>query len=48
MVRGGRVFAVGDYFSTSYAEMVCQKYIALGLFTTVNGEAPSSRAVQPT
>lgn len=48
MVRGGRVFGVGDYFSTSYAEMVCQKYIALGLFTTVNGEAPSSRAVQPT
>jgi hypothetical protein len=38
-VRGGRVFAIGEFFSLPYAEMVCQKYIALGLFTTVNGEA---------
>jgi hypothetical protein len=47
MVRGGRVFAVGEFFSLQYAEMVCQKYIALGLFTTVNGEAPASTPFQP-
>ena len=46
-VRGGRVFAVGQFFSMSYAEMVCQKYIALGLFTTVNGEVPARRTPQP-
>jgi hypothetical protein len=33
-LRGGRVFSVGRFFSASYAEVVCQKYIALGLFTT--------------
>ncbi len=31
--RGGRVFMVGRFFSPRYAEMVCEKYIALGLFT---------------
>jgi len=31
--RGGRVFAVGRFFSPRYAERVCEKYIALGLFT---------------
>lgn len=31
--RGGRVFAVGRFFSPRYADMVCDKYIALGLFT---------------
>ena len=31
--RGGRVFAVGRFFSPRYADMVCEKYIALGLFT---------------
>lgn len=35
MLRGGRVFSVGHYFSPRYAEFVCQKYIALGLFSTV-------------
>lgn len=32
-VRGGRVFSVGRFFSSRYAEAVCQKYIDLGLFT---------------
>ena len=37
--RGGRVFTVGRFFSASYAEVICQKYIDLGLFTTqVRGE----------
>ncbi len=31
--RGGRVISVGTFFSHDYAEAVCQKYIALGLFT---------------
>jgi hypothetical protein len=33
-LRGGDVFSVGRFFSASYAEVICQKYIALGLFTT--------------
>jgi hypothetical protein len=36
MLRGGRVFSVGQYFSPRYAEFVCQKYIGLGLFSTVH------------
>lgn len=39
--RGGRVFSVGRFFSSSYAEVVCDKYIALGLFTTQVSEAAS-------
>jgi hypothetical protein len=31
--RGGKVFSVGSFFSDAYAEVVCEKYIALGLFT---------------
>lgn len=31
--RGGRVISVGTFFSHDYAEAVCQRYIALGLFT---------------
>ena len=31
--RGGKVISVGTFFSHDYAEAVCQKYIALGLFT---------------
>ena len=31
--RGGRVFKVGRYFSEEYAEAVCGKYIALGLYS---------------
>lgn len=34
-VRGGRVYSAGQYFSPRYAEWVCQKYIELGLFSTV-------------
>ncbi len=33
-LRGGSVFPVGRFFSANYAEVVCEKYIALGLFTT--------------
>jgi hypothetical protein len=36
MLRGGRVFSVGEFFSPRYAEFVCQKYIGLGLFSTVH------------
>ena len=36
VLRGGRVFSVGYYFSPRYAEFVCQKYIGLGLFSTVH------------
>jgi hypothetical protein len=43
-VRGGRVFSVGHYYSANYAEMVCQKYIALGLFTTL---VTPDQAVEP-
>lgn len=32
-VRGGKVISVGTFFSHDYAEAICQKYIALGLFT---------------
>lgn len=35
ILRGGRVFSVGLFFSPRYAEFVCQKYIGLGLFSTV-------------
>ncbi len=31
--RGGKVISVGTFFSNDYAEAVCEKYIALGLFT---------------
>ena len=31
--RGGKVFSAGRFFSDAYAEVVCEKYIALGLFT---------------
>lgn len=31
--RGGQVFKVGRYFSEAYAEAVCNKYIALGLYS---------------
>jgi len=33
IVRGGTVFSAGQFFSGRYAEVVCDKYIALGLFT---------------
>ena len=31
--RGGKVFKVGKYFSEDYAEAVCKKYLALGLYS---------------
>ena len=31
--RGGEVFKVGKYFSEDYADAVCDKYIALGLYS---------------
>jgi len=31
--RGGKVISVGTFFSHDYAEAICKKYIALGLFT---------------
>lgn len=33
VVRGGRVYSVGRFFSPRYADMVSEKYINLGLFT---------------
>jgi hypothetical protein len=33
VIRGGRVFSVGRFFSPRYADVVCERYIALGLFT---------------
>lgn len=45
ILRGGRVFSVGLYFSPRYAEFVCQKYIGLGLFSTVvDGVGPGEVA----
>jgi len=32
-MRGGTVFSVGRFFSPRYADVVCDKYISLGLFT---------------
>jgi hypothetical protein len=43
MLRGGRVFSVGHYFSARYAEVVCQKYISLGLFTTLVSDGTETR-----
>lgn len=43
MLRGGRVFSVGQYFSARYAEVVCQKYIAIGLFTTMVSDGRETR-----
>jgi hypothetical protein len=33
-MRGGVVYSVGHFFSARYADVVCDKYISLGLFTT--------------
>jgi hypothetical protein len=43
ILRGGQVFSVGQYFSERYAEVVCQKYIALGLFTTRVSDGAETR-----
>jgi hypothetical protein len=47
IVRGGRVFSVGIYFSPHFAEMVCQKYIALGLCTTLLEEEATPAPAAP-
>ena len=33
-MRGGTVYSVGRFYSAKYADVVCDKYVALGLFTT--------------
>jgi len=33
-VQGGTVYSVGRFYSAKYADVVCDKYVALGLFTT--------------
>ena len=33
-MRGGTVYSVGRFFSPKYADVVCDKYVDLGLFTT--------------
>ena len=43
-LRGGKVFSVGRFFSPRYAEMVCHKYIALGLFTAQVAEVQEPAA----
>ena len=46
-LRGGKVFSAGTYFSPRYAELVCEKYIALGLFAThLDGVTPEPRQVE--
>jgi len=40
--RGGKVFKVGSFFSEEYADAVCRKYIALGLYTDTNKAIISS------
>lgn len=43
-LRGGRVFSAGRFHSPRYAEFICQKYIGLGLFSTVVPEQPQTDA----
>lgn len=47
LLRGGRVFSAGRFHSPRYAEFVCQKYIGLGLFSTVVVEAGSDQNAPP-
>jgi hypothetical protein len=45
VLRGGKVFSAGTYLSPRYAELVCEKYIALGLFATqVASSSPEARS----
>ncbi len=46
--RGGRVFSVGRFFSRRYAEVICHRYIALGLFTTHVESEPTAGAAAAT
>jgi putative ABC transport system ATP-binding protein len=34
VMRGGTVYSVGRFFSAKYADLVCERYVAKGLFTT--------------
>lgn len=34
LMRGGTVYSVGRFFSPKYADVVCDKYVDVGLFTT--------------
>lgn len=40
LLRGGRVFSAGRYFSARYADVVCHRYIDLGLFTVILADDP--------
>ncbi len=42
-MRGGTVYSVGRFFSPKYADVVCDKYVNLGLFTTRIEESRSGR-----
>lgn len=42
-MRGGTVYSVGRFFSPKYADVVCDKYVDLGLFTTRIEESRSGR-----
>lgn len=48
--RGGKAMVGGKFFSKEYAEAMCQKYITLGLFSTVealkNGENGNGAEVE--
>jgi hypothetical protein len=33
-LRGGTVYSVGRFHSAKYADLVCERYVAQGLFTT--------------
>jgi hypothetical protein len=42
-ISGGTAYAIGTYFSHSYAEMMCRQYRQIKLFTIVL--APEDEAV---
>jgi hypothetical protein len=50
--RGGKAIVGGKFFSKEFAEAICQKYITIGLFSTVesigNGECLSSQSLTKT
>jgi energy-coupling factor transporter ATP-binding protein EcfA2 len=42
-IRGGTVYSVGHFFSPKYADVVCDRYVDMGLFTTRIEESRSGR-----
>jgi putative ABC transport system ATP-binding protein len=34
LLQGGSVYSVGRFFSSKFADSICEKYVALGFFTT--------------